>query len=219
MGSLRGEAGIAVCLLTLAAASVLECLLFRTSWRELPARLGLGRPRAVALLATAGICLLLVAYFPAFSLASGARIALRPDWLLMIPGLFAQHGLAEELLFRGFAFGHLRAGRSFWPAAWLSLLPFSAAHLMLFLSMEPVLAASSILVAVATSIPLAWLYERGRATIWAPALLHLGIHAIKLVEVAEAQYMSIALGWMAVCSVVPYAAFLFLRDGRDNRTL
>ena len=53
-----------------------------------------------------------------------------------LPGLFAQAGIAEELLFRGYLFGHLREGRSFWRAALLSMPPFLAVHLLLFFQMD-----------------------------------------------------------------------------------
>jgi membrane protease YdiL (CAAX protease family) len=43
--------------------------------------------------------------------------------------------VAEEVLFRGYLFGHLRRGRSFWRAAVLSMLPFVCVHLLLFFTM------------------------------------------------------------------------------------
>ncbi len=212
LGSLRGEGGVLVALITLAAAFLFEWLLFRTEPKRISSCLGLGKAKGSAPLVALFLCLLLLAYFPLFAWLRGSAVSIRADLFLLAPGLFAQHGIAEELLFRGFAFGHLRVGRSFWAAAWLSLLPFTAAHLMLFFNMEPVLAVASIFVAVATSLPLAWLYERGGQTVWAPALLHFGIHAIKLVDVEASQYMPLALGWMAVSATVPYLAFLLLRD-------
>lgn len=215
LGSLRGEAGVLVGAITVAAAVLFEWLLFKTTLPRMPERLGLNvgqrGQQLAALLATGLICLLLLAYFPIFAWLRGTTISMRSDWLLLVPGLFAQHGIAEEMLFRGFAFGHLRQDRSFWQAAWLSLLPFTAAHLLLFFNMEPVLAAASILVAVTTALPLAWLYERGGQTIWAAALLHFGIHAIKLVDVEASHYMPLALGWMAVSATLPYLAFALLR--------
>jgi membrane protease YdiL (CAAX protease family) len=40
-----------------------------------------------------------------------------PGWTLLVGGLFAQAGIAEEVLFRVYLFRHIREGRAFWPAA------------------------------------------------------------------------------------------------------
>ena len=133
---------------------------------------------------------------------------MRGDWFWLAFGLFAQHGIAEELLFRGFTFGHLRAGRTFWRAAFLSLVPFVAVHLLLLTSLSLPLALASISLAVASSLPFAYLFDRGHRTIWAPALLHFAAHAIKLVNILDAFYTPAALAWMATCAVVPYLVFL-----------
>ena len=37
-----------------------------------------------------------------------------PGWWWLLPGLFAQGGIAQEVLFRGYLFGRIRRGRSFW---------------------------------------------------------------------------------------------------------
>ena len=104
-----------------------------------------------------------------------------------MPGLFAQAGIAEEVLFRGYLFGHLRRGRSFWRAALLSMLPFVAVHLLLFATMPWPIAAAALLLAVIVAFPLARLYELGGATIWAPALLHFVIQGtVKIVVFPEA---------------------------------
>ncbi|MCL4302266.1 MAG: CPBP family intramembrane metalloprotease [Anaerolineae bacterium] len=209
LGSLRGEAGLLVCALVIATSLLVERLFFKTRIRQAVQRLGLGYPTpqviGVTLLASLG----LLAFFPLFSLVTGAAVSLRSDWMWLALGLFAQHGLAEELLFRGFAFGHLRRGRTFWRAAWLSLIPFVAVHLLLLNSLSLPLALTSISLAVASSLPLAYLFDRGRRTIWGPALLHFAIHVIKLVNISEAFYTSAALAWMVVCAVVPYLVFAF----------
>jgi membrane protease YdiL (CAAX protease family) len=68
-------------------------------------------------------------FFPLFARATATPLAARDGWPLLLPGLFAQGGIAEECLFRGYLFGHLRRERSFWRAAWLSVPPFVAVHL------------------------------------------------------------------------------------------
>jgi len=44
-----------------------------------------------------------------------------------------QHsGRAEEVMFRAYLFGRLRAGRGFWAAATLAMAALTAVHLLLF---------------------------------------------------------------------------------------
>jgi membrane protease YdiL (CAAX protease family) len=153
---------------------------------------------------------MLLAFYPAFSLVTGAKLTLHDRWIGMSLGLFAQAGVAEEVLFRGYLFGHLRRGRTFWQAALLSLLPFVAVHTLLFASMDWTIALASTLLAVATTFPLCYLYDRNRGTIWASALIHWIIQgAIKLVIVPDSFSLPIALGWMVVCATVPYVVFVF----------
>jgi membrane protease YdiL (CAAX protease family) len=209
LGSLRGEAGLLVCALVIMAILVVERLFFKTSPRQAIQRLGLGYPSSRAMGVTLLVCLILLAFFPLFALVTGAPVSVRGDWLWLGLGLFAQHGIAEELLFRGFTFGHLRTGRSFWRATWLSLIPFVAVHLLLLTSLSLPLALASISLAVASSLPLAYLFDRGHRTIWAPALLHFAIHAIKLVNLPEAFYTPAALAWIVVCALVSYLVFAF----------
>jgi hypothetical protein len=82
--------------------------------------------------------------------------------------------------------------------------------------MEPAVALASTLLAAAAAYPLAWLFELGSRTVRAPALLHTGIHAIKLVELPE-KPTSVTLGWMAVSAIVPRAVFLLRRPETAKR--
>jgi membrane protease YdiL (CAAX protease family) len=136
LGSLRGEAGLLVCALVIIATLLVERLLFKTGLRQVVERLGLGYPNLRAMRVALLVSLILLAFFPLFSLVSGVQVSLQSDWLWLAFGLFAQHGLAAELLFRGFTFGHLRAGHTFWRATWLSLVPFVAVHLLLLTSLS-----------------------------------------------------------------------------------
>ena len=76
-----------------------------------------------------------------FVRARGMTPAFYPGWISLLPGLFAQAGIAEEVLFRGYLFGHVRVGRTFWRAAAVSMLPFVSVHLILFFSMPWPIAA------------------------------------------------------------------------------
>jgi membrane protease YdiL (CAAX protease family) len=78
-----------------------------------------------------------------FVRARGLAPAFYPGWISLLPGLFAQAGIAEEVLFRGYLFGHIRVGRTFWRAAAVSMLPFVTVHLVLFFSMPWSIALAS----------------------------------------------------------------------------
>jgi len=55
-------------------------------------------------------------------------IRLRSDALMLALGMFAQGGIAEEVVFRGFLFRRLRITRTFWRAACLAAVPFVIVH-------------------------------------------------------------------------------------------
>jgi membrane protease YdiL (CAAX protease family) len=209
LGSLRGEAGLLVCAIVIVTALGVERLLFKTSFWQGAKRLGLGSPNPRVMGVTLGISLLMLAFYPLFSFVIGVPVSLRSDWPWLILGLFAQHGIAEEMLFRGFTFGHLREGRTFWRAAFLSLVPFVAIHLLLLASLDLPLALASIILAVASSLPLAYLFDRGYRTIWAPALLHFITHTIKLVDIPTPFYTPAAVAWIVICALLPYLVFVF----------
>jgi membrane protease YdiL (CAAX protease family) len=203
----RGQRGIVIGVLVVAATAAAEWLLLHRQ-RGAVRQLGLGRPRATGLLVAFGVaCLLWMAAF-LFVRARGLTTAFYPGWIALLPGLFAQAGIAEEVLFRGYLFGHLRAGRTFWRAASASMLPFVAVHLVLFVTMPWPIALASVLLAIVISFPLAHLFELGGDTIWAPALLHFVIQATVKVVVFSQGAESFALVWMAASAVVPLLVFL-----------
>lgn len=212
LGSQRGEAGLIVgALVTLAALAV------ERAWTGRPiadaARaLGLGTPHARGWAAAAAICLLLLLIVPVFAWLTGAGVRIAPGTAWLVPGLFAQAGLAEELLFRGYLFGHLRQGRTFWRAALLTTAPFVAVHLLLFATMPWPIALAALLLSVIISFPLARLFELGGATIWPPALVHFVVQAtVKIVEIAGEPAASFPIVWMAASAVVPWLVFLIPR--------
>ena len=137
-----------------------------------------------------------------------------PGWLWLLPGLFAQGGVAEEVLFRGYLFGRLRRGRSFWRATGLSMLPFVGVHLLLFFTMPWHIAMAALLLSVVLSIPLTYLFELGGATIWAPAILHFVVQStVKIVAFADAGASWFPLVWMAASALLPMAVLLVPRSG------
>jgi len=203
----RGQRGLLIGMLVVAATVVADRFAVRHQRGAVGRSLGLGQPRATGLVVAGGVTLLLLISAFLFVRARGLSPALYPGWVSLLSGLFAQAGVAEEVLFRGYLFGRIRVGRTFWRAATLSMLPFVAVHVVLFFSMPWPIALASVLLAVVISFPLAWLFELGGGTIWAPALLHFVIQATVKVLVFPHGAESFALFWMAASAVVPLLVF------------
>jgi membrane protease YdiL (CAAX protease family) len=208
--SLYGEYGLLACALVLATALVLERLVYGRDVMTALRALGLGQPGRRALGAAVLIALLMVASWSIFALATGKALTLRDGWVWLAIGIVAQYGIAEEIIFRGYLFGHLRAGRSFRRALQISTLAFAAAHLPLLATNGLPMAVGAIMLAVISSLPFVWLYERGGATIWGSIVLHATAHAPKLLAPGTLD-MTAELAWIGVVMVVPYLAFLLLR--------
>lgn len=212
LASNRGEAGLIVGLFVVGGTLAAERLLFGSRVFAAARTLGLGAPRAQGLVLVGGISVVLVSVVYLFAQATGASLGLFPRWISLVPGLFAQAGVAEEILFRGYLFGHLRRGRSFWRAATISMLPFVGVHLFLFLTMPWPIALAAVLLAVALSFPLAHLYEVGGATVWAPALLHVIIQGfVKVVVVSGDGSSAFPLVWMMASALVPWLSLFVAR--------
>lgn len=212
LGSVRGEAGLVVGTLVLAATLIADRLLFSASLGLSLRELGLLRPHRNGVIAAALIGAMLVASLPLGATLAGARIALRADWLWLVPGLLAQAGVAEETVFRGFVYGRIRRERTFWRAVLLSIPPFALVHVALFLTMPWPIAVASLALSIIIAPALCQLYELGGRTIWAPALVHAVIQgAIKLVDISGDGAGALPLIWIAASAVLPYLAFAWRR--------
>ena len=203
----RGQQGILIGLLVVSATAAAERLLLRQQRGPAVRHLGLARPRAKGLIVAGGVTFLLLTIAFVFVRTRELSPAFYPGWISLLPGLFAQGGIAEEVLFRGYLFGHIRVGRTFWRAAALSMLRFVSVHLVLFISMPWPIALASVLLAVVISFPLAYLFELGGDTIWPPAILHFVIQATVKVVVFSHGAESFAVAWMAVSAMVPLLVF------------
>ena len=217
LGSGRGEAGGLLALLVVALLVLVEAVLFGRGPRAALRGLGLRGPAGRGVVVAAVLSVALAALMPLCARVTGTSLVLLPGWPRLLPGLFLQHGIAEETLFRGYLFGQLREGHPFWPAAWRAMVPFAAAHAWLFLLMPAPVAAAATGLAVLTSFPLARLYEAGGRTIWAPALVHTAINAVKLVDLNGPGAGMFAAAWMACSALVPFLAFAEPASPRSAR--
>lgn len=196
----------------LLVALVVEMVLFQQPWPQALTGLGLGwsgwRALGVALL----ICVLQLACYPLITWLTGYRWTLPANWQWIMVGVFAFHGVAEEVLYRGYLFGRLRQGRTFWRAAWLAVILFALSHLPILLNQGLLVGGAALLLALASSFPFAYLYEQGRHTIWAPALVHAAVDTVIPIlatsGMAEGGQQA-ALIWMSISMVLPYLAFAF----------
>jgi membrane protease YdiL (CAAX protease family) len=204
LGSDRGQAGLIVGALVVAGTIGVERLLFDRSIARAASSLGLGKSRLAGLVVAAGVCLLLLVTVPLFARINGSQLHLVPDWPASLPGLFAQAGIAEEVLFRGYLYRHLREGRSFWGASTSSMLPFAAVHLFLFATMPWPIAMAAVGLAIVMSLPFACLFDLCGGSIWPPALLHFRMQTVPKILVLPAdQQTPFALAWMIAGAVVP----------------
>jgi membrane protease YdiL (CAAX protease family) len=176
-------------------------------WREIPASLGLGRPvlRAVAVAGIVGSAVVLC--LPLGARAVGVTLELRANWASVLLGALLFHGLAEELVWRGFVFGHLRRTRTFWRAVAWSVPLIALTHVPIVVSNGLPVGLLATLTAAVTCLPFAYLWERGGGTIWAPALLHGLIGSWQLFERANSDPYSMVV--MTASIIVPLAVFLF----------
>jgi membrane protease YdiL (CAAX protease family) len=165
------------------------------------------------------VSLALVACLPLLAALTSAKLELRADAAWLALGMLAQGGVAEEVLFRGFMYRHLRQTRSFWRAATLSAVPFAAAHIALLWSLDLSLALLALAMAIAWSFPLAWLFDRAGNSIWPGAILHAVMQSgIKLLVDDGAAFQSLAIAWVALGLLTPWLFFAALRAPSDRET-
>jgi membrane protease YdiL (CAAX protease family) len=210
-GSERGQAGLLVAAIVVGALVVLERTLFGVPWRRALVLLGLGRPAWSGLAIAAGIAVLQLLVLPLVVTLAGVKLRASPDALVLLPGLFAQAGIAEETLFRGFLFRHFREARSFGRATLLASVPFVLVHLWMFATMPWAIATMSVVLAAATSFSLAALFERGGGTIWGAALVHFLLQAVPKVLIVEGNATAFVPVWIAAGMLLPFLAFVGFR--------
>ncbi len=126
---------------------------------------------------------------------------------------------AEELVYRGVAFGLLRrvAGWPFWAAALLPAAAFGLGHANPFGGTPSLDAAMTFLVTASGAIVFSWLYERWRFDLWVPVFLHAFMNlAWSLFRVGDGAFA----GWLPLgvqIASVTLAILLTLRRTRTPR--
>jgi len=175
---------------------------------------GYGRPNLRAIWVAAIIGLIMLAFFPIFSMITGAQITLKADWFWILVGIIVLNGIGEETLFRGYVFGGLRreAGLSFRQAGLISMGIFAAVHLLLFIGNPFFVGFLGMLIAVAAAFPMAYLFERGNNTIWGPVVLHVATHTIRLVDISEPQYLTAVAIWLLLQIGMVFLVYPFLNN-------
>jgi membrane protease YdiL (CAAX protease family) len=201
-----GLAILAAVLATALAVEAMEAMARRCTLAAALRRVGLGRPGGRALALAAVVSGLVLLAFPLTAVVSGTAPALRPDWPWLLVGVLAFHGLAEELVWRGYVFRRLRAGRGFRAATWWTMPLIAAAHVPIVVTMGPAIGLGAMLVAAVTAFPLGYLYETGGNTVWAPALVHTAIDAFKLVVIPAAAVTTFSSLLIVVSLTVPLLA-------------
>jgi membrane protease YdiL (CAAX protease family) len=162
-------------------------------------------------------CVALLILAQAYARIAGAHWMIDRSFLWLLLGLFAQAGIAEETLFRGYLFGHLRRGRSFWIAGPLSMLPFVAVHTLLFFTLPIPIAFAALVLAIVISFPMARLFELGGSTIWPSALLHLVVQGTpKIVILPADEALGFSLFWMAASLALPLLILLAPQHGKAS---
>jgi membrane protease YdiL (CAAX protease family) len=172
--------GLAILAAVLLTAVAVERFLYPAPLRVVVTRLGLGRPGLRALILAAGVSALVLGVYPVYAVIEGQRLMLHQEWPLLLIGIFALHGLAEEMVWRGYAFRRLRAGRSYWRAVGWAMPLIAVTHLPIVVGMGAGIGVGAMLVAAVTTLAFSYLYETGGRTVWAPAILHTAIDSFKL---------------------------------------
>ena len=143
-----------------------------TPLRDIAARLGLGRPRGRAVVAAALVGAAVVATYVGGAALAGIDLELRSNWPSVLLGALLFHGVAEEMVWRGYVYGAFRRTATFRRAVVRSMPLIALTHVPIIAGNGLGVGGLAVLSAIVTCLPLAHLYDRGGRTIWAPAIVH-----------------------------------------------
>jgi membrane protease YdiL (CAAX protease family) len=214
---IKPENALIVMACVLTCAVLVEIFLFKNKFSSLVKLLGLNKPSTSSIIAALVITGILFSCYPLITYLTGYTFVVPADWAWLAVGVFALHGVAEEVLYRAFLFRRLRERFSFWKAGWIAVLFFAVAHIPIIISQGLLVGGMAVILSIASSFPLSWLYEKGNDTIWAPAIVHAAIDTVIPILAAagmnESTQIAVSL-WMVVSIIVPYSAFLLLKKAK-----
>lgn len=174
------------------------------------------RTRVLALALVASVPMWI--FLPLAAWTNGVALGLRPDWVPLLVGIVLVNGITEEVIHRGFVFGHLRRERSFAVAATVSAAVFAAQHLYIIATSGWIIGLASVLLATLLSYPMALAFERGGNSIVGPAVLHTSSNApVIILAMPENLTASVLLPHMGVILVSLWSVFLLERPRRLER--
>ena len=198
---------ILICLVIVSGATIAWSLIMRTPLARSFRKVGFGVPSwraiGVAVVLSAGM----LVFFPLYSKLASVKLPLQDNWLWILVGTITGVGIAEETLFRGYAFNFLQEKRTFWKAATLSMILFGAMHLLLLLWLPMPIAIAAIILAIIAAYPTAYLFEIGSLTIWPSAILHTTALAPNLFEIPAESVVSLSLLWIGVLIIFSFLVF------------
>lgn len=184
-----------------------EWITNRGSLGDVARRLGLGRPTRRAVVAASAAGGAVIATYLSGAALLGIDLELRSNWPNVLVGALLFHGLAEELVWRGYAFGRLRTRHSFRRAVAWSVPLIALTHVPIIAGNGIGIGTLAVLTAAATSVPFAFLWERSGGTVWAAAILHGLIGTWQLFERTYPDVFSVVV--IIATIFVPFTMFLF----------
>jgi membrane protease YdiL (CAAX protease family) len=179
----------------------------RGSLGDVARRIGLRRPAPRSLLAASIVGGAVVATYLGGATLLGIQLELRSNWPNVLAGALLFHGMAEELVWRGYAFGRLRTQYSFRRAMAWSVPLIALTHVPIIAGNGIGIGTLAVLTAAATSLPFAYLWERSGGTVWAPAILHGLIGTWQIFDRTYSDMFSVVV--IIASIVVPFSTFLF----------
>lgn len=202
---------------------LVERIFFKEQVNTILRKLGFVFPKYKTLAVSILISIVLFIFYPVLSKFTGYNIDYSNLFITLQIGVFLVHGIAEELVYRGFLFRHLREmGLKFMKACFISIIFFAAAHIPVIASMGLIVGLTAFLLAAISAFPLAYLFERSGNSILPPAIIHFAIDTVIPVLGNSEQGTSsqiFSLCWMILSMVVPYLAFLFLNKNTKSKNV
>jgi membrane protease YdiL (CAAX protease family) len=203
---------ILLCAWGVGATLVAERLLFSHTWRQAWQTVGFVPARLSAVVVALLVSLPMWLFLPLLAWLQDTPIQLQPDWPALLLGIILVNGITEEVIHRGFVFGHLQWEHSFVRAATLSALLFAAQHLYLIFSIGWTAGLASVLLAALLSFPLAYSYARGGNSLGGPAILHTSSNAPMLIlSLPPGFAVSVLVPYMGAVLVSIYLVFVLYR--------